>query len=517
MGRCFKYLGLYLAERGTTLGRLEQLIGSQSLFSALERQVSLRGFSLVGYVLTLLWLLSPLGGQSALRLQGQVRHSVEATSEVQYLNPDSVTDTSMLGASGINSARSLFTPIFLAALLSSSKYQDTPMDLWGNVKLPNYRSIENTSSTEWKHVPIDNTTDTVYASLIGIPVARLNDTGTSNFSIKARQWDISCDKNEMQGGKQANFGRMDYSTWKLAYTPVNTTCKDWPCTISFKSLANETAQDSDFFNYTVASCTLRYDLYEAHIGCRGRSCAPREMRRLDPFTTVNYTQDADVFMRSIPAQNVMGTLPTVDNMGIGSVAFHGSSNAEKWMRDPTNFVGMRTYVQLYALPPEVFSQRLTILWNTFFQSTYATETLGGNLARTFSNITASADAVLFNSTAAATTQPQPNVWRTNWMWFAVLLVAAIILQMASFVGLFLKYYTCVPDVIGYASSMTLLNPYVPGPTGGTTLHGLERAHMLQHMRVMVGDVCPNEPVGAVAFAKADDARVARLNRKRFYV
>lgn len=519
MGRCFKYMGLFLAERGTTLGRLEQLIGSNSLFSALERQISLRGFSVVGYVLMIVWLLSPLGGQSALRLMTQETKSILSNSTVQYLNPDTVLDTALLGASAINSARSVFGPIFLTALLSSSKYQDTAMDLWGNVRLPRFSSIEQTTSDEWKHVINDDKMNVTYASLIGIPVAFVNENGTSNFSVKARQWDVSCDKNEMQGGKQADFGRMDSSTWKLATLPVNSSCTSWPCSVSFKSIANNDATDDDFYNYTVAACKLRYEAYETKISCKDKFCAPTSMRKLDVHTGVNYSSvNEDAFIRSTVLANIMATLPTIDNLGVGSVAFRGSSNAEKWMADPTNFVGyLGVYTQIYKLTPEILSERLTILWNTFFQSTYAMNTLGGNLAQTFDNITQSADLQLFNVTESVISTPMPNIWHTNWSWFTALLISSIILQIASFMALFFKYYTCVPDIIGYASSMTLLNPYVPTPTGGTTLHGLERAHMLQDMKIMIGDVCANEPVGAVAFAKADEGRVARLTRKRFYV
>ncbi|OAG12118.1 uncharacterized protein CC84DRAFT_1079243 [Paraphaeosphaeria sporulosa] len=517
MGRCFKYLGLNLAERGTTLGRLEQLIGSTSLFSALERQISLRGFSLIGYILMILWLLSPLGGQSALRLMGEETNSVFSNGTIQYLNPDTVVGTAMGAASDINSARSVFSPIFLASLLSSSKYQDTSMDLWGNVKMPRFASVESSTSDEWKTIKSDNNTNITYASLIGIPVAQLDKIGASNFSVKARQWDVDCDKNEMQGGKQADFGSMDVSTWKVAYTPVNSSCSKWPCSISFKSMANNDAENKDYFNYTVASCKLSYDAYETRISCKGRSCIPTAIRKVDSYIGVNYTRDTDAFFRNTPAFNTMITLPRIDNLGVGSVAFRGSTNAEKWMADPTNFVGLKTYVQLYELSPEVLSNRLTILWNSFFQSTYAMNTLGGNLDQTFDNTTQSTDSQLFNGTASTISTPMPSVWKLNWKWFTALLVSSIILQIAAYMGLFFKYYTCVPDIIGYASSMTLLNPYVPTPTGGTTLHGLERTHMLQDMKVMIGDVCANETIGAVAFAKADEGRVARLTRRRLYV
>ncbi|KAF1977382.1 hypothetical protein BU23DRAFT_452372 [Bimuria novae-zelandiae CBS 107.79] len=518
MGRCFKYLGLFLVERGTTLGRLEQLNGSTSLFSALERQFSLRAFSVVGYILMVVWLLSPLGGQSALRLQGQETNSVLSNSTFQYLNPETALDTSMIGASAINGARGVFGPIFLTALLSSPKYQDTSMDLWGNVRMPRYSSVENSTSEEWKPVVDDDKSNITYASLIGIPVAFVNGNGASNFSIKARQWDLACNKNKMQGGKEAGFGRLDVSTWKVANVPVNTTCTGWPCPISFKSLSNEDAADEDYYNYTVSTCELSYDLYETRINCKGKSCTPTAMRKIDRYTGANYTRDTDAYFQKIVLANIMATLPNIDNLGVGSVAFRGSSNAEKWLADPTNFVGyLYTYAQLYTLTPELFSQRLTVLWNTFFQSTYAMTTLSGALDQTFSNVTRSAHSQLFNGTVAALTTPMPNVWRTNWNWFIALLVSSVVLQIAAYAALFFKYYTCVPDIIGYASSMTLLNPYVPVPTGGTTLHGLERACMLQDMQVMIGDVCADEPAGAVAFAKVDKGRVARLNRKRFYV
>ena len=519
MGRCFKYMGLFLAERGTTLGRLEQLVGSSSLFSAMERQISLRGFSVVGYLLMIVWFLSPLGGQSALRLISQETKSIVSNGTVQYLNPDTVLDTNIATANAMNGARGVFGPIFLAALLSSSKYQDTAMDLWGNVRLPRFSSIENTTSDEWKHVVDDDKTNVTYASLIGIPVAFINENGISNFSIEARQWDLSCDKNEMQGGKQADFGDMDTSTWKLGTSPVNSSCTGWPCSISFKSMANNDADDEDFFNYTVASCKVSYEAYETKINCKDKSCAPTSMRKLDRYTSVNYTaRNSDVMFRGAVLNNIIITLPAIDTLGVGTAAFRGSSNAEKWMADPTNFVGyVGVYPQLYELTPELLSERLTILWNTFFQSTYAMNTLGGNLAQTFDNITQSAHLQLFNGTESAISTPMPNVWHTHWSWFTALLVSSIILQIASFMALFFKYYTCVPDIIGYASSMTLLNPYVPTSTGGTTLHGLERSRMLKDMKIMIGDVCANEPVGAVAFAKADEGRVARLTRKRSYV
>jgi hypothetical protein len=82
---------------------------------------------------------------------------------------------------------------------------------------------------------------------------------------------------------------------------------------------------------------------------------------------------------------------------------------------------------------------------------------------------------------------------------------------AAYARLVLKYLSLTPDI-----SLIILNPYVPTPTGGTTLHKLERTALLQDLLVKIGDVCPNEPVGAIALA-AIDGCVVGLNRQGWYI
>ncbi|KAI8935267.1 hypothetical protein NX059_007856 [Plenodomus lindquistii] len=246
------------------------------------------------------------------------------------------------------------------------------------------------------------------------------------------------------------------------------------------------------------------------------------MRKVDLFDD-NYTEDMDAFTRNNYLSNEIGFMPSLDNWNVGSPSARESANMERWMMKPSDFIGVDfSKAQLWQLSPEIFSERLTILYNTFWQSTYGTRALGWNLptdlAQTgilvsplyVSNIT-------FNSTATSVLLNTAPVYKTNWKWFTALLVCSLVLLTAAYVGLILKYITLAPDIIGYASSLTLLNPYVPTPTGGTTLHGLECAALLHDLPVKIGDVCANEPVGAVAFAKADGGRVGRLDRNKHYI
>ena len=89
----------------------------------------------------------------------------------------------------------------------------------------------------------------------------------------------------------------------------------------------------------------------------------------------------------------------------------------------------------------------------------------------------------------------------NWGWFIALLVSSFILQIIEIVGLVLKYLSLAPDIIGYASSLTLMYSFIHSQVEGTTLHGLERVALLSDLKIRIGDVCSNEPVGPIAMAE----------------
>jgi hypothetical protein len=460
--------------------------------------------------MTLVWLLSPLGGQSALRLLSEEDKSVHGTDTFHYLNPSAMQDSFLMGASAANSGRITYTSMFLSALLSSSRYQASSMDLWGNVKIPAWRSVENGTDNGdgWKTVDISAGQNVTYASLIGIPVAS-EAWSQSTFTIKARQWDVTCESVEEKSRNDTNFGNLT-STWRMAY---ENDCKGYPCPFTFKSLDNNQ-------NYSVAECNLSFEYVEANVSCETLSgCRTSSMRILDLFSD-NYGESNDSFTRSNMITIEASLLPNVDNSGTGAAGARQATNAENWIADPWDFMGLRyDNVDLYKMSPELLGERLTIIWNTFWQSTYATSALGGNLPKNLTTLSeAQAQSNLqFLATNAQTLDRTTQIYKTNWQWFTALLVSSIILQIAAYTGLILKYMTLAPDIIGYASSLTLLNPYIPVPTGGTTLHGLERAALLHDLPVKIGDVCANEPVGAIAVAKGDDSRVGRLDRKRWYI
>jgi hypothetical protein len=272
----------------------------------------------------------------------------------------------------------------------------------------------------------------------------------------------------------------------------------------------------------VAYCEYSNDYVEASIECITSACRATALRKLDLYSD-GYTEDWEPYLLGVIAMNLMNTITSVDTIGVSSAMARGATVMEKWMYDPTDFIGRNMYqnVNLYEVPVDIFAERLTILWNSFFQSTYAARALAGNLDKTKSdNHTLSSGSVgstwiSFNATEALVSQ-RHDVYRVNWKWFGILLSCSLVLLTAAYAGLVLKYLSIAPDIVGYASSLTMLSPYIPTPTGGTTLHGLERTALLHDLPVRLGDVCPNEPVGAIALA-ANDGRVVGLDRRRWYI
>ncbi|KAF2802542.1 uncharacterized protein BDZ99DRAFT_401589, partial [Mytilinidion resinicola] len=522
MGRCFRAIGLYLSERGIEIATLEQLVGCQSMFAALERFIGLKALSFIGLPLTLVWFLSPLGGQAALRLLHTSRETIQTSGNVSYVEPDAFLDSFLMGASDMNSARSTYTSIFLSSLLSSGKYQDTPMDLWGNVKVPPLTSLPDTDLVDGWRLIDRSTNATTYSSLIGVPIANISATGTTEFNFQSRQFDINCTSNKQVNASTVNITGAE--TWVLQAKDAKTPCTNWPCPIILGSM-DSTSSSADSVadtKITYAECVVGFNLVETSISCNGTSCRADKMRNVsEPFnTTVESQAQHQLF-------NSFAYLPTTDNFDVGSAGARGSTNMEKWMANPNDFIGATyVYVDLWRLSPDVLGQRLEILVNTFWQSTFATTALSGKLPSNLTSLQYSSQggeesqlypALFFNTSAALLTHETPEKYQCDWAWMVSLLVCSTILQVAALAGLVLRYMTLAPDILGYVSSHTFLNPYLPVPTGGTTLSGLERTALLKGTHVKIGDVCSNSSVGAIAIGSAENGNLGRLSRSRWYI
>jgi hypothetical protein len=180
-----KYAGWQL-ESGTRLETLEQLIGSRTFFGAYRTHFSLRSFNCLGLGLTLIWILSPLGGQSTSRLLSTRLHSSSTPTQIQCLetrgslNLDGGNDA--LGITGT----SLVGAMISGAFMAPTSVKQSNLDFLGNVKIPYMMNPDGAWSTYTSYMD-----SSLYSSIIGIPIFGLR-PGKTTFSVESTHIKLDC-------------------------------------------------------------------------------------------------------------------------------------------------------------------------------------------------------------------------------------------------------------------------------------------------------------------------------------
>src|SRR5690242_466680 len=179
---------------------LEKLLGSQSVVSAVGTAFTLRSVNLMSIGLLLLWALSPLGGQSSLRLLHETNKTISETGTVYYSDPAAVMD--------LHETFSWFTlisAVLRASLAVSEEVKSRPVDLWAHPKIPRIEQIEQIartdSETQGDWVPVNATPDRVYSSWTGVNVQGLLPDKHATFQIKSNYMYLDCEK--LYGGNSS--------------------------------------------------------------------------------------------------------------------------------------------------------------------------------------------------------------------------------------------------------------------------------------------------------------------------
>ncbi|USP79247.1 hypothetical protein yc1106_06521 [Curvularia clavata] len=187
-GTALRSLARARLEKGEKLGILEQLIGSQSLASTLAWLVELRRIHVTGVAIVFMWFLSPLGGQSALRLMSVELTPVQTTLNVSYAMFDNRTE-SILTSSDAREAEPAMTAYYAAALIGAHQNKHKPADIWGNPKIPLIDSIPEHSG-DWRSITDRDSVD--YASLIGVRLQGFCEDCNATISMETSHTVLTC-------------------------------------------------------------------------------------------------------------------------------------------------------------------------------------------------------------------------------------------------------------------------------------------------------------------------------------
>ncbi|KAF1933564.1 uncharacterized protein M421DRAFT_200147 [Didymella exigua CBS 183.55] len=575
--RCLRNVAIYLAERGTTLATLEKLLGSQSLVSAISTAFTLRSASLTSIGLLLLWALSPLGGQSSLRLLHEGNTTISEAGTIYYSDHAAPQDLEEAAT-----WFSIIPAILSASLASSAEAKALPVDLWSHPKVPRLDAIENEvlagdgSTGRWVTVNMSDPAP-IYTSLAGINVQGLHRNTTSTFQVKYNYLRLGCEK--FIGGTDAEvldylWNTTTFSMWPpiLDFTPgvspatllTNTTIN-----INFQTLflpmsfflrygwnspgaSNNGTETTDGhsqisrqpvsflygaqFNakdtFQVYKCAPRVVTVNAQIECQADECAVSRLRRVPGESSAELENACDT-----GSQYRLGCLTSGTYALRNFFMYFASAIANYYSPYSMNpFDGWiagndQTYSSiptasnrtLSEIPDQLISDRLTTVLNTYWQAgAWGSQITRAGMFDTPEypyvgpNDGGSRNNVpdRFLNTTGTVFKTQVPIYKAEVGWIVTLLLITIALLILCVINIIISITNKAPDLFYYASSLARENPYTNTPDGGTSLDGAERTRLLRGMKVQIADVSPDNEVGYVVLKSLGEGEDARTGRLR---
>lgn len=508
--------------------------------SAVERCVSLRSFNITGTIIIILWLLSPLGGQSSLRILGSTNTLITSQGQIHYFNTTSVLAEISIFDTGDDFSSFLVGVLLDASFMQSDNVLNSPVDQWNNVKIPRLDDLSPfksaTPGNPW--ISAIQTPHKAWSSFTGLMIQQLPVAGISTFTLESTYLDLSCtnsthiNEDPPFSYQQAFKSGLEFhnASWPFNSPPgshyENFTSSFFMDTSSH-NFSLESAPEDEYINtplnllyasnlginrfLDLFNCSVGTARVESDITCDGGSCAANRMRRSEIYTKSPFAMPFD----PVTYENILLYLPFA--MGVPHDATVSPIDqyllgSKKPLAD-----GLQPIATDFSdVTGQVFSERLTTILNTVWQASLAAGSIP--LVAT-ANYSAGIGSEAFFPSGSRTTTIVP-VYAANHLFVIILLVVALILQVCAIAGLILKYTATAPDILGYISTMTMDNPHISVPPGGNTLDGMERARYLQKVKVQLADVNWDQVEGHLAFRSVDneiDFARGKLSKNRLYV
>ncbi|KAL2868164.1 uncharacterized protein BJX67DRAFT_351228 [Aspergillus lucknowensis] len=518
VGSMMRSIALWKAEKSAPLGLLEQLNGSTSFAGTVASIWSLRRPDLFTIPILLLWAMSPLGGQSALRLISQEPSTVSSNISVAYMSMNG--SSGLEGQSSVADTFSPITSIYTTSLVASEEAKRSPYDAWGWPKIPLLRTLplnDSGGTNPWRTPRPDG--PVTYSSLVGLVVQGVPSGEVVEFPVESSYFDLDCHPllynvsseeavkamgdTMIKNNASALFRDTAYlgTDFTEAYsnyfvdTSYNFTSPSR--TQSYINLFYGSRDIPNKLEITVAlfNCTMSTIHSESLVKCQNDSCWVTRMRQsekdrrddsITPFNDPNVNSWTALY-------NFIKQFP----YAAGAVEAFQASSTDGYIYDDPLLFNPRYDRDWRNVSAEDISRRLTAVVNTYWQASLAPFTMSSASLLDPVNLTQAASFPPFNETTG-TASRNVAVYRTNRAWATVFIVSTIILQLSALASLFLRSITIAPDILGYVSSLTRDSPHIPLPAGGSRLSGLERARLLRDLPVQISDVDERKDVGHIA-------------------
>ncbi|CAN9181685.1 unnamed protein product [Alternaria alternata] len=560
VGRAAHAILLWRLEKGEQIQVLDTLATSTSLTNTVTSQFQLRQISALSVLLVIIWMLSPIGGQASLRQMSIETVVNRSDSSIRYVVP--FKEFNNWGSREFSAPNTLF----VSAMFAGSSTKASPVDLWGNVKMPKIEHYEKTAkpdSNGWFKTRSGDNDLAAYVSFVGIPIDGVkNKTATTDyeFHLQTEYLQLTCaffEDTRTYGPYPSNYTELLPSD--AEHVTGTRSVIWWSGDVWNRSKkAFETLKPFNF-SYVeydgAASCSVKNSYVEVEVLCAVNStCQAVQVRRsqlpqLPPTVTL---------------MNDGGTLRMVMLWMMSSIGFQDGNSAippilEDYLRDPSLVMSgdiTSTVVQdttpAWPISDEALSDRFSQLLNSYWSCIYGIYTLTGGINDATAYLWDTNITFLppkRNLSNAGFTYIDPNssgsynfsndgskkskVWTSQGNkyehievimahrpWAATLAIASLVLIAFSLVPPLVRHFlTAGQDIaMNFSSLATRNNTHVPIPAGGSFLPASDRFRLLKNLRLRFADAESKSDVGNLVIAAqgVERAEYSRVRKGRLY-
>ncbi|OAG40014.1 hypothetical protein AYO21_05695 [Fonsecaea monophora] len=523
---------LWKAEKGATLGEIEQLHASISLTATLKAIWSLRRFTLTGLSLVFLWSWYYVGSQAASREYSYRDSASFGTQSVAFLSSNAVSPfqgdqididkVSPVKLTDMTARYHLYSS-FTAGTQQTNVQgvrEVQGADIYGATLTPWYGHPRDSSSLEldrhgWLEIP--HMSDQPVMSSIGTSLYWLNRTaGVNAWTPQKMVGSFVYQVSHFQANCTAPF--LSTKAKPKGSLPAVST------TMNMTTMPSDAGQPRElyFWNFVndthslTSTCEMTNVTVQIEAICTAATCKPTRMKHIS--TSPRTLLDSDVF--ATPFFNSMllacglpqheGDYSTFDNDN-GLVDLKNDL-AQQTLNDPSQLERASADAQF------PLSMAITRYMNTYFTSSQMLRyehgfqddlAVNGSIA-----LTQHGSDFSFLAMDGAIYNPQHAL---SWPWLAMDIVSNMVLLATAMGALWLRKHTLAPDIFGFVSSLTRDNPHLNLPEGGSTLSGIERSRRMKMVKVKIADVGEDSSVGRVGLTQVDGFEEAKdLEKGRTY-
>ncbi|KAJ4157655.1 hypothetical protein NW754_009301 [Fusarium falciforme] len=526
-GAALKTFATWRLQNGTRIGLIEQLVGSHTVAEAIFTQARLKAFNILAIAILVLWCLSPLGSQAALRAISADQAFRNGTGNLTVLDTFAPFRY-MLTASDTAQARRMLVPPAVATMISARLLQGRSQDLWGNIRVPMIeRLTESASDTNW--VDVSKIKDIDYSALVGVPVVSLPSKGNHSFTFSASYVNPECTTLRVNPRYNfttiiPNFNSSDRTNCNWTTVQPEYTLRvsiSQPCWDDIESLGEKyrsgkdrTARvfvwESRTFGqqaHSYAECHLYTTYVDVKMDCQGTLCSLSSVRRSPkPPRHGNWTALDLRYNFHDPE----GFVNLFANMFPGSYNSGGQTPTIVYLTDPFNALSAKNRTEPASLPRATFETRLSHLINSqLLLGIHPGDVAGGFTEENVNNLSV--------SFVNRDTYTRDEIIQYSALWLIMLLASSTILFGVAMAAIVVRFRILVPEVLG-SLALGMLGNRCDDIKHSSFMSGDDKMAKMKEVRVMLGDVEPHAEIGRIALAAPmEDVVVGKVQKGKFYL